>query len=70
MHFFELLVLGWLLFGLLTVAGLSWMFKKAVEALDNNNAANSGTSPRQVANLANDNRVVRVEWRNRQLPVD
>jgi hypothetical protein len=31
MPFFELLVLGWLLFGLLTVAGLSWMFKKAVE---------------------------------------
>jgi hypothetical protein len=42
MHFFELLVLGWLLFGLLTVAGLSWMFKRAVEALDKNSAANSG----------------------------
>ena len=70
MHVFELLVLGWLLFGLLTVAGLAWMLKKAVESIDNNSAATSGTSPSQVANLANDNRVVRIEWRNRQPPVD
>ena len=42
MYFFELLVLGWLLFGLLTVAGLSWMFKRVVEGLDNNSAGNSG----------------------------
>jgi hypothetical protein len=54
MHFLELLLLGWLLFGFLMVAGLSWMCKKSVEALDNTGATYSGTSPGQVPNLAGD----------------
>ena len=41
MHFLEALFLGWLLFGLLIAAGLSFMCKRAVETLENRGRSQS-----------------------------
>lgn len=54
MHFLELLFLGWLLFGLLTIAGLSWMLKKATEALNDPDRAALRSGLRTPANVAGD----------------